>query len=365
MGDNYKYVKIESNLYSCVQQNSAILAWLLYMKGKPIGFRQGGLTGTLKSLRRISGYVKKHIEYRNVLNNTSVLELPFYGHLCIEVGRGFKIFDLRRQTVTKMFKAEIDEDIVVSEIKSARNIGHYSFAPSILNWSVKKRWYEEEFVNDYRISSSESNVIMNTYYSDIAPTIENMILCGTQKETNVSEYIKNMIDKFYNGLRKEDLDAREISRIKGFIKSASDKIFVEDGNHIYLGLSHGDFGHNHVIRSKRGIKIIDWEYIGLRSILFDFFNCFFVQSFLRHKIHDLELEINNALSSLQSRLNIQEPKMAKNLVPLAQLYRWVFYIERVCSIIELRGLDLGCMTRWIDVFEQHEKKLNQVYEKDH
>ena len=73
----------------------------------------------------------------------------------------------------------------------------------------------------------------------------------------------------------------------------------------------------------------------------------------------MEGEINRALSSLQSKLKLQKDKVAKSLAALGQIYRWVFYVERVCSVIELRGNDIGCMLRWIDVFEQHEKNFHK------
>ena len=80
---NYKYVKVEKNIYSCLDQNPFVMGWLLYVKGKPIGFRQKGLIGSLKSLRRIFAYIKKHFECKHLLDNVSVLEQPFFGNLCI------------------------------------------------------------------------------------------------------------------------------------------------------------------------------------------------------------------------------------------------------------------------------------------
>jgi len=352
---NYRYIKIERNIYACLDQNPFIMGWLLYVKGKPIGFRQSGLIGTLKSLRRILAFVKKHFKCKPFLNNVTVVELPFFGNLCMAVGRGFKIFDLHRGIVTKIFKTEIDAATVTSEIASAREIGQYDFAPSVHHWDVKKRWYQEDYVNGRRLTSTDAAVILNTYYKFVAPLIENMILNRIPQQTNLSAYINRTAEVLSHKLTESNLDARKIGRIKSFIYSAKEKLSLNGNSNIYLGLSHGDFGHNHVISTKQGTKIIDWEYSGTRSILFDFFNCFFVQLFLKRTIQGVGEEINKALLFLQGRLETKNPQIAKDLVPLAQIYKWVFYIERLCSFAELRGLNDEGMDRWIEVFDQYER----------
>jgi thiamine kinase-like enzyme len=357
---NYKYVKIERNIYSCLDQNPLIMGWLLYVKGKPIEFRQRGLIGTLKSLRRILAFVKKHVECKHLLNNVPVLELPFFGNLCMEIGRGYKVFDLRRGIVTKIFKTEIDEASVASEISSVRETGRYNFAPSVHNWDIKKRCYQEDYVNGYRLTSTDSTVILNTYYRFVASQIENMILSRRPQQTNLSAYINRTADIFSHRLAAVDLNAQKVSKIKNFIYSAREKLSANGNFMINLGLSHGDFGHNHVVCTKQGTKIIDWEYYGNRSILFDFFNCFFVQLFLKNTIHGIVQEINKALLFLSERLGTKMPELTNDLVPLAEIYRWVFYIERVCSTLELHGLRAGAMERWIEVFEQYERKLSAL-----
>jgi hypothetical protein len=332
-----------------------MMGWLLYVNGKPIGFRQGGLIGTLKSLRRILAFVKKHFECKYLLNNVSVLELPFFGNLCMEVGRGFKVFDLHRGIVTKIFKTDIDEASVASEISSVREIGRYNFAPSVHNWDVKKRYYQEDYVNGHRLTSTDTTVILDTYYKFVASLIENMILSRIPQKTNLSAYLNKTADIFSHRLAEADLNARKVSKIKNFIHSARKKLTANGNSNIYLGLSHGDFGHNHIICTNQGTKIIDWEYYGNRSVLFDFFNCFFVQLFLKRTIHSMDGEINKALLFLFESLETKIPQLANDLVPLAEIYRWVYYIERVCSTLELRGLRAGAMERWIEVFEHYER----------
>jgi thiamine kinase-like enzyme len=182
-----------------------------------------------------------------------------------------------------------------------------------------------------------------------------MILSQIPQQTNLSAYINRTAEVLSHKLTESNLDARKIGRIKGFIYSAKEKLSLNGNSNIYLGLSHGDFGHNHIVSTRQGTKIIDWEYNGIRSILFDFFNCFFVQLFLKRTIQGVGEEINKALSFLQGRLETKNPQIAKDLVPLAQIYRWVFYIERLCSFAELRGLNDEGMDRWIEVFDQYER----------
>lgn len=331
------------------------------MKGKPLGFRQKGIIGTLKGIRRIVAYVKTHFKYKHILNNVPVLELPFFGNLCMEVGRGHKIFDFQRGIVTKIFKKEVDLDSVKSEISKVREIGRYNFAPSVLRWDFKKRWYQEDYINGYRLTSSESTVVLTTYYKFVASLIENMILSRTPQQINLSAYLNRTADIFSNRLAKADLNDRKVSRIKDFIYLAKEKLNVTGNSSIYLGLSHGDFGHNHVISTKQGTRIIDWEYIGKRSILFDFFNCFFVQLFMKRSIHGMGEHINKALLFLNESLETKMPQLSNDLIPLEEIYRWVFYIERVSSVLELQDFRVEAMERWIEVFEQYERILTSSY----
>ncbi len=144
----YKYVKIDSGLYLCLQQNLGVLPWLIYLKGNTLGLSPKRLPEALKTARRFLGWGKRLARYALPFRNEQLrLELPFRGHLCLEVHRGYKVFDLSRDTVVKIFKPEVDPSSVVTEMQRARTISLYDFAPHVRRWNVEERWYEEDYVN--------------------------------------------------------------------------------------------------------------------------------------------------------------------------------------------------------------------------
>ncbi len=74
----YKYLKINRKLYFCIRQNPVGLAFLLYLKGKPLTFGSGRFIETLKNPSRFLSYVKEMIKYLiSLRSNDWLLKLPF------------------------------------------------------------------------------------------------------------------------------------------------------------------------------------------------------------------------------------------------------------------------------------------------
>jgi thiamine kinase-like enzyme len=123
---------------------------------------------------------------------------------------------------------------------------------------------------------------------------------------------------------------------------------------IYLVFSHGDYSLENILKSKTGIKAIDYEGAALRNPLYDLYNFFFTEIYFERVDFNLEQVLNRAISFLQARLLQKEPELAKNLVSLAPIYRKLFYIERICMILEreLNNQLLDVIHRSIEVFNR-------------
>ena len=50
----------------------------------------------------------------------------------------------------------------------------------------------------------------------------------------------------------------------------------EENRPVFLVLTHGDFCPANMVNTPHGIKIIDWEGVGNRSVLFDVYSYFFI-----------------------------------------------------------------------------------------
>jgi hypothetical protein len=361
---SYKYVRIDRGLYVCLHQNLAVLPWLIYLKGKPLGLRPKNLAETFKSVRRFLGWGKRLA--RSALpfrNEDLILELPFYGHLCLEVHRGYKVFDLRRDTVVKLFEPEVDASIVLMEIERARTVSLYDFAPSVRRWSVAERWYEEEYVNGdpvitytngYPVTSSDPTNFLETYYQYLSPCLEKLILAQPARRLNVTEYLSTLLDITSEMISKNSSDKDKSLHVSRFVDSVEEKLHNYKDYEVYIVLSHGDFGNNHVMANDHGIKIIDWEYLSHRSILFDLYSCLFEQLFFNRRVHDFNKQLNDAVSLLKVNLAPKTPAIANDLFDLAQVYRWIFYIEQICSGVEYSFTIMNGKIKWINAFNRFE-----------
>ena len=71
------------------------------------------------------------------------------------------------------------------------------------------------------------------------------------------------------------------------------------------------------------------------------------------------MEINEAILSMQARLDTKLPDIAKSIELFASTYRKLYYIERICMLLErdLSNQLLDVVLRSINVFERYEKAV--------
>ena len=362
----YQYIKVGNGIYLQSQQNFLVFLYWLYHRGKSFRLRPTTAIELLKSLRTPLSWIGRLILSRlSITQGQPVLDLPFYGHICLEVHRGYKIFNLKQCTVTKVFKPEVDPNMIIQEIDRCRYAAQYDFSPAILAWDLQDRWYTEEFVNGYPVtsythgypvSSSNPKDFLSTYYRYIAKNIEKMAVCDKPQMVNTSDYIGKILELFLTKTAGESKNsqAKEIDQIWRFINQTAEKLQKRGECDLYIVLSHGDFGNNHVLDIGFRTVMIDWEYMSYRSVLFDFYSCFLEQLFFKRNVPDIVNQIYEALLYLQNSLYKRDSHIADSLVDLHGIYRFVFYIERICTDVDY-GLFVKTKLRWIDTFKAYER----------
>jgi hypothetical protein len=357
----YKYINIQGR-YLCLQQNPFVLGWWLYSGKRP-------LPSFLSKKNIISLFQHQLLYMLHWEKNNSLLELPVAGTCCLAVRGGYKVFDVMRETVIKIFDTGADKDTVKSEIERLRKVGAHDFAPSILRWDMEEQWYEEEYISGdtgYTIAPPDASGFMKIYFNAIAPCIERLIHAEPPLMVNLNEHINNIADKFNIALPlRKDYDDDIMNNVRNFVHSIIEKLSAKRNHNIYLAFSHGDFHQFNLFRTKDGMKIIDWEGVGYQNTLFDLYNYFFSQLYLNNTVSDLITEINDAVSSLHSCLIIKMPEFADNILRFSSSYRWLYYIERICTFVDKFELPPDKIVRWIDVFNQFDLKLqNKVAEQN-
>ena len=293
-----------------------------------------------------------------------MLDLSARGNLCLRVHRGYKVFDFHRKKVIRIISSEVSQSTVIKEIEGVRKASQLDFAPNILRWDLKERWYEEDFVSGYPCHSgaeSEAGSILKIFHRHIAPCLEQMILLQDPMPTNLMEYIKKAksIIKAKKLIRPE-LDVNKVNSISRYIESMVERLCLKKNFQIDLIFSHGDFSLVNILKRKEKIRVIDWEGVDRRSALFDLYNYFFTELYYKRGTTSLVEEIKEAISYLQSRLSAKLPELARTLVSLAPIYRRLYYVERVCMLLEREPTNklLEVVLRSIDVFNRYEEAVD-------
>lgn len=376
----YQYAKSD-NLYYCLKQNPIVLAWVLFFtksslelvpKPYPPIKRHKFLRWSRSHYQFLKTRSKKLIvlllyKYR-LRNSESSILLPVYGHICKPAHRGYKIFDFRRKRVIKVFDNTVDKHSVVSEIDKLRSILQISFAPSIRRWNIEEYWYEEDYISGFPDVDRSYKPILDSFAlkekfrKDIAPCIETIMLFQKPSMKRLRNYTDEIAGKLKESrLYQQRVKSDESTAISSFCDVVIEQLNAVPDCLVYLLFTHGDFCSANILNTHDNIRIIDWEHVTYRSALFDFYSYFFYRPY-RGKITTevMASEINEAFSFLLSRLAVKAPDIADSIISFEKIYRWLYYIERICMLVEREKTDtnLNIMERMVTfykVFDQYEE----------
>ncbi len=295
-----------------------------------------------------------------------IIELPIYGQVCIPGHKGYKIIDFCRGIVTKLFNPDIDVSSISSEIEKLRKLSRIDFAPPIKRWNIKERWYVENYIDgtlDTPYIPPTSLELLNKFYCDIMPCMDSLIFPYPQITKNVSEYLNEIIKNLeYGTLSNQGLAKWEIDKIKNFVNPIMKQLRNNASSFdFYFVCTHGDFCPSNMMNTKYGMRIIDWEETMYRSTLFDFYSYFFHRTVSRKlPIDEVVSDIKEALPIVISRFALKAPDISKSILTSEDVYRWLYYIERICMLIERMITDssekiMRYILWYIEAFTTYEK----------
>ena len=380
----FQYIKLENekNRYFCLQQHLWVVVWILFFKQnilRPV-IRTNSTTSSFRAgvgwLRRQYGILTKNIAilirfalYHYQLRGTHlVLELPCYGQFCVPVHQGWKIFDLRKEVVIKIFDHDVPAAVILGEVERLGYIAKIDFAPSIRRWNVEKRWYEEDYLNGSLDSSHkpmDSEALLTKFHDDVVHKLNALILFQEPKATNAVLYGTNIAKILESSrLSRQDSTVGELKRIQYFVDSIVARLKIEEDCPILLVFAHGDFVPANMLNTPHGMKMIDWEGAGYRSALFDFYSYFFYRSTSRNiSVSTLILEVQKALPLFMAELAKKAQDVSESIRRMESVYRWIFYIEMLCRLIEREMSDknlnvLYYISRYLEAFNGYEEILD-------
>lgn len=355
---DYHYIQI-NNRYICLQQNPLMLFRLLYLKHKSLPL---GVLG-FNRLKKRNAVIALTLSKLRLRLEPKKLVLPAFGHVGVDVHRGYRLFDLKHRTATKVIAPYVSPENAAIEIEGACLAGRLSFSPKIYAHNIAELWYQEELISGkigYPIPNASASALLSIYQSHIAAFIAEMVLLCPLNQKELRLYLDELATCLDDvRLSELPLDAEKLTKIRDFVMAVTNELRQEENRQVDLVFSHGDFSFVNVLNSKSGMRIIDWESVDRRSPLNDFYNYFFTELYYQRVESSLVSEISQALSILQGLLQPDAPKLTQDLLPSANLYRRLYYLERIKMLLgrELNDKRLHVIVRSIDIFNQFEEAL--------
>ena len=368
----HRYVRVGSRFgrkqYLYLHQNPLFLAWRLYWYGKPFGFRGRSLKQTFAGLKRVFRLVVKlcYVQLRSPTTD-DLLDLPVKGQFCLQASKGYKVFNFPRRKVAKVFSSDIDLASVRRQIDQARWIGTHPFAPTVRGWNIEQRWYEEDYVNGYPGTRPNWAIFLREFRASVAPLLARMIVASSPQEISALEYVERRSAVARGGQSKlatARLDRTKVNRVSNFVEATIGRLRLAGDRPISLVCSHGDFSPGHALMTSKKAVIIDWEILGQRSALYDLHDYFFERSWLGHAAPGMAMEMQKAISQVESCLNANNSSRCSSLTALlsnAEVYRLVYYVERISKVVERKKITDAVLDKFIlrliDAYDRYEESL--------
>jgi hypothetical protein len=375
----YQYVLI-GDYFFCLQQNPAVLAWILFFKRNDLIAIQPWLKKYFPQLNMNYVRYQWKIAKRNLITliyfflcrfgmrNPETVDLPVFGQFGMPVHKGYKVFNLRNGVVSKVFDPDVSTSSILSEIEQLRMVSQIDFAPTLLRWDIDERWYHEDYIRgNIAIAhrSDDSSTLLNAFYQEAVPCLKSLILFQPLSVKELSVYLEELVGFLEgNSLSRNKLTEQENQIFRNFVHSTAEQLKAEEDRAVHLVFSHGDFCPANLLSAKDGLRIVDWESIGYRSLLFDFYSYFFYRPVSpKLPVDKMALEINEALPYFISGLSLHTPHITEHLLASMKIYRQLYYIERLYMLVERDSSDSrldmkSYIFRYIDAYSGCEEILN-------
>lgn len=380
---NYDYIKI-NDYYFCLHQNPVVFAWILFFKRDDLITIQPWLK------KDIPRWTKTYIKYqwnllkKNVFNLIIFIQcrlglrkmdkvvLPVYGHFGMHVHRGYKIFNLNTNIVTKIFDSDVEVAAIKKEVEQLKMVSNISYAPSLLKWNIDERWYQEEYVRSSIASehrSSDSDIFLQAYHKETVPCLKTIASYQPAQTIKLRAYLNGIMKVLDNAdLFRTKMTDPEHAVFESFIGDITSKLKMHEDISVYLVFSHGDFCPANILSTDKGIKFIDWESAGYRSLLFDFYSYFFYRpvNIKNISVEQMSSELNQALPEIISGLDLNIMKEPPSPLVAEGIYRGIFYLEYLSKLVERMTTDkhlnmMDYIIWYIDAFSHYEMNINREY----
>lgn len=334
----HQFSKLNNIIYINLDKSTDVL-WHLVVHYNANNI--GSLSPTAGS--RKNQYIKivKEVIRSKLGGSRQVISLPLPGLLALAVHQGYKVFDYKERTVSKVFDNSVSESALLKEIETTKSASRLDFAPQFIKADRQNKYYTEEFVTGQLAAvnaQTDTCFSRSLYDSHIVDFLARMISTDREQNTRISD----ILPEHSEFIKTDYLSSLEtiypdLIEIKRFYADVCDDLKICADRSIIKCYSHGDFSLENIIFSRCDVKVIDWEGAESRSALNDFFNYFFTEMYYQR----LDTSPDILDSARQKLLDHLDDELVKeNIQSGHDLYRKIFYLERIKTILE-RNLTEG------------------------
>jgi len=273
-----------------------------------------------------------------LLRPAQQIELPVFGHLAMQVHRGYKVFDFAQSEVTKVFAKDASTHFAKREMEASIQASSVSAAPRHLGVGSNKRWYKEEYVcgiHATRIVAGQKSDYLR-YYPEVEKCQLELIGCSSplQVET-VAQLDRLGAHSFRSSWSAAGIDPGKIDFITEYV-SGLHKWLVEhtEQRNLHLVQSHGDFSLVNAISTDSGLRFIDWEGLGPGSLFSDIYNFVFVERYYGRSSPDFVTEISDFIERYRNAVVALYPELSASATLKSNFARRLYYLERLKLMLD-------------------------------
>jgi len=336
----------------CAQSSLLFLAWVLLFKHRRL--QLGALGIPRRQVPRIlKALVRSRLSTPDRAANT--LRLPVFGHISLRVHRGYKLFNLRDRSATKIFDADVDAAEAGRELQAARQAGGLDFAPTVLAGGPQDRWYRETFIPGTRGSKTQRSDPWPTFQNSAVGQLKALIESSPLQTIALGDCLADLHRRLTLQLADSRLDSDLHRATADFVQHNLAALEPPGDIQLQFALTHGDYSFVNFIYAGKRVYVIDWEGAGQRSLLHDLYNYFFTELYYRRTGEPLAGMIDAAIDLLLGQLDTRRLLPATS--DLRTLYRRMYYLERLEMLLcrDPGETRTRVLRRTLEVFCEHDR----------
>lgn len=272
-------------------------------------------------------------------NRAGAIELPAFGQVGMQVHGGYKLFDLGRRTVTKVFAEAVDAEIAAQEIAASRQASAIAAAPRFIDSDPASKWYCEEYIRGMHATDARfrDRVQIPDLYPDVETCLLDLANSAPPLLVTTDQHINDLADEAYTARwQAANGDAQVIEVCVQYLAALREYLGNSPAkpNELQLVPTHGDFSLVNAISTGDKLRFIDWEGIRPGGLYSDVYHFLFVERFYDRATGHFAKDVAHYVASYRDTCLQQLPEL-QDAVRIDQGFaRRLYYLERVRLMLD-------------------------------